>query len=218
MPAPGLRRGDGGRKGSELQREARDLEMFEMWKCTGGTEPGAGVPLSSLDKAPGYPSDLEEWARARWRAGFETMKDAKNPSRYADARKIFEEVVALAPARLHPCHVTVFDCYMPLMNCCRGMRDLPAAINALNCLNKAMDQLEGHESVERGNVWELLGSLFEVMAHDSNSSLTPAQRKQHLLKAREAVHKAVQIRKLTLGDTNIMTQQTAIKLRSLPKP
>jgi SET and MYND domain-containing protein len=61
---------------------------------------------------------------------------------------MLESLLNTAEGVLHPMHVTVIDCYMPLVNCCKAMGDTPAAIKYLSQLITSLDAILGSPTVE----------------------------------------------------------------------
>ena len=76
---------------------------------------------------------------------------------HAAARPMFEALVAEAEAMLHPMHVTIIDCLMPLVNCNRavGAPLCPAPFSAM----------KQHEDIERMQSLPVEGSRSSAAWH-----------------------------------------------------
>lgn len=64
------------------------------------------------------------------------------------ARPVFERLLAQAQEALHPTHVAIIDCLMPLVNCARAAGDVPEAARLLQQLLPALEAVCGRHTVE----------------------------------------------------------------------
>ena len=97
----------------------------------------------------------------------------------AAAKPAFERLLTLAQEALHPMHVTVIDCLMPLVNCARATQDAPGAIRYLQQLLSAIETMYGCQTVEVcGYVYAYIDMLAcnHSPPHDLHGEFVPVQR------------------------------------------
>ena len=129
----------------------------------------------------------------------------------AALRDTFASLLQTALDRLHPAHALVFNCYLPLINCCSALKDYPAKETYARAL-------VGIASATLPD-YPPLANYLEAFAQSLNerSQTTPAlprdARKHSAAEAAEALQRALRIYQVCYGPTHPHTIQTRDKLR-----
>ncbi|MEY3481146.1 MAG: hypothetical protein RIQ71_1921 [Verrucomicrobiota bacterium] len=129
----------------------------------------------------------------------------------ASLRDTFEALLQTALVRLHPAHALVFNCYLPLINCCSALKDYPAKETYARAL-------VGIASATLPD-YPPLANYLEAFAQALNerSRTTPAVprdiRKRYAAEAADALQRALRIYQVCYGPTHPKTIQTRDKLR-----
>lgn len=129
----------------------------------------------------------------------------------APLRAAFESLLQSALTRLHPSHALVFNCYLPLINCCSALKDYPAKETYARALVKIATAILPD--------YPPLANYLEAFAQSLNERIqaTPAlpreTRAQYAVEAVDALQRSLNICQVCYGATHPKTVQTRDKLR-----
>ncbi len=129
----------------------------------------------------------------------------------APLRAEFESLLQSALTRLHPSHALVFNCYLPLINCCSVLKDYPAKESYARALVEiASATLPDYPP---------LANYLEAFAQSLNEriqakpALPRETRKEYAQQAFTALQRALNICEVCYGAAHPKTLQTRDKLR-----
>ena len=129
----------------------------------------------------------------------------------APIRAAFESLLQSALTRLPASHALVFNCYLPLINCCSALKDYPAKENYVRALIEiAIATLPDYPP---------LANYLEAFAQSLNERIqtTPGMpretRAKYATEAFEALQRSLSICQVCYGLTHPKTLQTRDKLR-----
>jgi hypothetical protein len=129
----------------------------------------------------------------------------------APLRAIYESLLQAALTHLHPSHALVFNCYLPLINCCSVLKDYSAKESyARDLVEIASATLPDYPP---------LANYLEAFAQSLNEriqatpSLPRETRKEYAQEAFTALQRALNICEVCYGAAHPKTLQTRNKLR-----
>jgi len=129
----------------------------------------------------------------------------------ASLRERFEAILQSARERLHPSHAIIFNCYLPLINCCSVLKDYAAK----EIYSRALVEIASASLP----AYPPLANYFEAFAQSlqeriqTKPALARETRETFATESSHALQRALQIYQDCHGATHPKTLQVAEKLR-----